>query len=233
MQASSFSDFPSHGKIRYNMTNDYLFRLILQQNENVLRGLLCSLLHLSPADISELLILNPIRLGDAVTDKEFRMDVRLLLNSSQTLNLEMQVENLGNWVPRSLSYLCREYDSLDHGQDYTAATSVHQIAFLDYTLFKKHPEFYATYRMRNVRDGYTYSSQFTLSVVELNHSSLATKEDCRYGIDLWARLFKAATWEELRMLITDQNAALSDAAKAILQSNEEYNVRKVLRERHA
>ena len=46
-------------------------------------------------------------------------------------------------------------------------------------------------------------------------------------------LFKAATREELRMLITDQNAALSDAAKVILQSNAAYNIHRVLHERCA
>lgn len=33
------------GKIRYTMTNDYMFRAILQKNQKVLRGLVSSLLH--------------------------------------------------------------------------------------------------------------------------------------------------------------------------------------------
>lgn len=31
------------GVIPYNMTNDYMFRYILQENETVLRGLICAL----------------------------------------------------------------------------------------------------------------------------------------------------------------------------------------------
>ena len=35
------------GKIDYNMTNNYMFRYILQKNQKVLKGLICSLLHLN------------------------------------------------------------------------------------------------------------------------------------------------------------------------------------------
>ena len=39
------------GKIDYNMTNNYMFRYILQKNQKVLKGLICALLRLQPKDI--------------------------------------------------------------------------------------------------------------------------------------------------------------------------------------
>ena len=39
----SFED--AEGEIDYTLTNDYMFRAILQSNEKVLRGLISSLLH--------------------------------------------------------------------------------------------------------------------------------------------------------------------------------------------
>ncbi len=33
----------------------------------------------------------------------------------------MQIINEGNWVERSLSYLCRTFDSLEKGQNYSEA----------------------------------------------------------------------------------------------------------------
>lgn len=42
------------------------------------------------------------------------------------------------------------------------------IGFLDFTLFKDHPEFYATYRMVNVKNRQVYNDKFTLSVVDLS-----------------------------------------------------------------
>lgn len=37
--------------IRYGMTNDYMFRAVLQSNNKVLRGLICSLLHLKDDEV--------------------------------------------------------------------------------------------------------------------------------------------------------------------------------------
>lgn len=61
------------GKIRYNMTNDYMFRAILQENEKVLRGLVSSLLHMRPEEIEDIHIENPIILGDAIDKKNITL----------------------------------------------------------------------------------------------------------------------------------------------------------------
>ena len=218
------------GKIPYNMTNDYIFRIVLQNNQVALKGLIGSLLHLRKKDIISVEILNPISPGQSVKDKEIRMDIRIMLNNHIIINLEMQMGNAGNWTSRSLTYMCREFDSLEHGDDYNSVQPVYQIAFLNFTLFENHPEFYATYRMKNIRDGYVYSDKLTLSVVELNSIALATDEDRRYGIDHWARLFKATTWEEMKM-IAHGNIDLCSTAEAVFISNEDYNIRKAARER--
>ena len=41
---------------------------------------------------------------------------------------------------------------------------------------------------------------------------LATKEDNKWHIDEWARLFKATTWEELKM-IAEKDQLYSEAAE--------------------
>ena len=46
---------------------------------------------------------------------------------------------------------------------------------------------------------------------------MATDEDKFYGIDTWASLFKATTWEEIKM-ITDNNPSLNSTAEAIFMS---------------
>jgi bisphosphoglycerate-dependent phosphoglycerate mutase len=63
------------GIVAYNMTNDYMFRAVLEANKNVLKGLICSILHLNDADITSVEIKNPIKLGEAVDDKEFILDI--------------------------------------------------------------------------------------------------------------------------------------------------------------
>ena len=39
------------GPVLIPLTNDYLFRALLQKNEHVLKGLICSLLHLQPDEV--------------------------------------------------------------------------------------------------------------------------------------------------------------------------------------
>ncbi len=212
------------GIISHNMTNDYMFRYILQKNEKVLKGLISSLLHLDPFSIKKITIRNPINLAEDITGKDFIMDIELMLNDDRLINLEMQVNDEHNWSERSLSYLCRTFDQLYQGQDYEEALPVHHIGFLDFSLFPEYPEFYATYQLLNVKNHHRYSSKFSLSVVDLSQINLATEEDNAYGIDHWARLFKAKTWEELKMLAQD-NEYLEAAANSLFEANEERMVR--------
>lgn len=135
---------PTSGSLSIPMTNDYLFRALLQRNNRVLKGLICSLLHLSPSEVQSVTITNPIRLGNTIDDKTFILDIRALLNDSTVLNLEMQVINEYNWTDRSLCYLCRNLNQLEKGDDYSQIHPVIQISFLNFTLFPKSPNFLQT-----------------------------------------------------------------------------------------
>lgn len=194
MKQNSFTVFQNaRGPVPYNMTNDYMFRAVLQSNNTVLRGLICSLLHLSQEEVASVEITNPVILGESVKDKEFRLDINVVLNSHILINLEMQIANKLNWRERSVMYLCRSFDQLNHGENYMDANPVVHIGFLDYTLFESQPEFYASYKLINVKNNQKYSDSLTLNVVDLSRTDLATDEDRKYHIHEWAMLFKAAT----------------------------------------
>ena len=216
--------FPSAGPITIPMTNDYLFRALLQRNNNVLKGLISALLHLDPADISSVLITNPIELGKTCDEKDFILDIKLIMNNFVIINLEMQVINEHNWPDRSLNYLCRCFDDLDKGQPYTSAHPVIQIGLLNFTLFPEHPEFYATYQFLNVKNYTLYSDKLRLSVLDLTHTDLATEEDKKYQLDYWASLFKSTTWEELEML-AQNNEYIEQASETIYQLSQEEAIR--------
>ena len=220
----------AHGAIPYNMTNDYMFRAVLQTNNKVLRGLICSLLHLSSEEIISAEITNPIILGESIENKEFRLDIHVLLNNNTIINLEMQVANMLNWPNRSILYLCRSFDNPKRGQSYQETMPAIHIGFLDYTLFKDYPEFYATHKLINVKNHHIYSDNFILSVVDLSRIDLATEEDKAYQIDYWASLFKATTWEEIKMLASG-NEYLDEASKTIFQLSADEQIRKRCRDR--
>lgn len=224
----SFED--ATGSIDYGFTNDYMFRALLQQNNHVLKGLICSLLHLKTDEVISVEITNPILPGDNIDMKEFIMDIQIVLNNNTLINLEMQVVNEKNWPERSLSYLCRRFDQLSKGQDYTECKPAIHIGFLDFTPFPEHPEFYATYMMKNIKNHNLYSDKLILCVVDLTHIELATNEDRTFGIDHWAMLFKANTWEELKM-IANNSQILTEASKALYQLNADEIMRQRCRAR--
>ena len=218
------------GPVPVGFTNDYMFRIVFQQNKHALKGLIASVLHIVPERIDKIEIKNVIKPGVSISDKEYRMDILVFMDDSTSINIEMQLRNQGNWKYRSLAYLCREFDSLDHGDDYEKVQQTYQIGFLGFTLFEDHPEFCAKYQMRNAKDNHLYTGRFNLIVVELNHEELATEEDVTYGIDKWVQLFRSKTWEELKMVAQD-NEYLTSAVKSMYLSNEDRVVLKVARER--
>ena len=212
------------GPLTIPMTNDYLFRALLQQNNKVLKGLISSLLHLQLEEIVSVEITNPIELGKSIDSKTFFLDIKVLLNSNTIINLEMQVINEHNWPERSLSYLCRSFDDLNKGDGYLEVTPVIQISLLDFTLFPDNPEFYATYQLLNVKNYIKYSDKLCLHVLDLNRTDIATEEDKQYHIDYWAALFKTTTWEELRML-AKKNDAIADAIETVYMLSEDEMIR--------
>ncbi len=221
---TSNQPFPTSGPLAIPMTNDYLFRALLQQNNHVLKGLICSLLRLSTEEIRTVEITNPIELGTSFTDKSFILDVRVILNDLVIINLELQVINQHNWVERSLSYLCRSFDHLQAGRNYLDARPVVQIGLLNYTLFSEHPEFYATYQLLNVKNHSLYSDKLRLSVLDLTQINLATEEDRYHQLDCWAGFFKATTWEEVNMLAL-KNESIKEAAGTVYQLTQEERIR--------
>ena len=218
------TSIPQSGALIVPMTNDYLFRALLQRNNLVLKGLICALLHMKEADISSVIITNPIRLGDSIDNKTFVLDINVILNQHHIINLEMQVVNLNNWQDRSLSYLARNFDHLKKGEDYKLTHPVIQIGLLDYTLFPEHPEFYSTYQFLNVKNHTLYSDKWRISVLDLSRIDLATEEDRQYQLDYWAALFKAKTWEELQMLAQD-NHYFKEASETVYELTQEERIR--------
>ena len=214
----------ARGAIDYNMANNYMFRYILQSNEKVLRGLICALLHLKPEEIKSIEITNPFNLAGDVSGKEFILDIKILMNNNRIINLEMQIRNEHNWPERSLAYLCRSFDQLYRGQEYEDALPVIHIGFVDFTLNPEEPEFYATHMLTNVKTHRVYSDKFVLSVVDLSKIDMATEEDKTYGIDRWAKLFKAKTWEEIKMYVKDDEY-LEETARSLYLANSDDIIR--------
>ena len=218
------------GTILYTFLNDYMFRVILQKHKNVLRSVVCACLKLKAEEVQDIVVQNPIELGEAIDDKTFILDIHVLLNNSMIINLEMQVLDLKDWPERSLSYLARSYDNVVKGDEYINVKPVYHIGFLNYTLFPEYPEFYAKYRMMNIKNHNVYTTKFNLYVVDLTQIELATQEDVDTGLVYWTQVFKAKTWEELRQM-AERHQELQEATEALYVYNQDEIVKEQCRAR--
>ena len=218
------------GEIEYNMTNDYMFRALFQKNNRALKGLLSSLLHMQPDEILSVEITNPIVIGEAIQDKEFRLDIKAMLNGYQQINLEMQVVNRHDWPERSIGYLSRMYNNLQKGDQYIDTKPAIHIGILNFPPFEEQPIFYSKNLLMDVVQHRIYSSKFAVNVLDLSHIELATQEDKNWNLDFWARLFKAKTWEEMKMIAKD-NEYFTEASNTLCDLYADFNVRERCRDR--
>ncbi len=192
-----------HGKLPCKLTNDYLFHAVFQTNKRVLKELLAAILHLDSSHIQELEILNPILLGDTINEKTCILDLFLLMNDNTRINIEMQVASADYYMDRTLLYACRAYDSLERGEDYQELKPVIHISLLANAPRKEEKKFYSENRLCDIRDGKIFSRNFSIIIVQLKENENAEKPEIDSGLDKWARLFLADTWEELQEMIKE------------------------------
>lgn len=224
---STFASFSkATGKIPYNMLNDYMFRIVLQDNKEALSNIIAAVLHIDVSTITDIHVKNSIIPGVAVDDKEYRMDISLTFNNRSNVDIELQIRDEGNWNYRGIHYLCREFEELvKRGADYGEEHSAYQIGFLDFDLFKDHIKFFSRYEMCDTEDGYRINSNFALYVIQLNRLEMETENDKDSGLEKWCRLFKAQTYEELKKLVKE-DAVMEAVAENIYESNSDFAIRR-------
>lgn len=194
------------GKLKYPLTNDFMFKAVLQRNQTALKGLLCALLHMRMEEVAEIKILNPIEIGGMINEKMMMLDLKLELNDNRILDIEMQVLDEGNWPERSLAYLCRTFDQLEKGGKYLDAKETIHIGILDFTPKDFPKKLYLDYFFYNLDTAHKYSDKVSIRVLQLNQLDNEADEKKWQELYHWARLFKAQTWEEMRMLAEKSDA---------------------------
>ncbi len=194
------------GKLKYPLTNDFMFKAVLQRNQTALKGLLCALLHMRMEEVAKIKILNPIEIGGMIDEKMMMLDLKLELNDNRILDIEMQILDEGNWPERSLAYLCRTFDQLEKGGKYLDAKETIHIGILDFTPKDFPKKLYLDYFFYNLDTAHKYSDKVSIRVLQLNQLDNEANEKKWQELYHWARLFKAQTWEEMRMLAEKNDA---------------------------
>lgn len=167
-----------------------------------LRGILSDLMEIPYDEITDVQILNPI-MQEGPKSKKIILDVLAEINHSQITNIELRTYVDAEWLNRSLYYLCREFSKLNAGEDYAEIKPAMHISIMTYTIFPEIPEFYARYRLLNIKNHNQYTPHFALNVLDLSKDYMATERDHKNHLDYWAKMFKCKTWEEIRTLAAE------------------------------
>lgn len=196
-----------HGALKYTLMNDFLSKYSFQRDLYALKGLLSALLDVTLDSITNIEILNPVEPSEYISEKNCILDIKLELNYTSIINIEIQARRQDYWPERSLTYLCRCFDSLEEGESYADVKQCIHIGILGTDVFeKKDPRYtgsyYTEYKMQDVVTHKNYSDKFVIKVLLLNHIEDATDEEKANpnSVYYWAKLFKARTWEELTMI---------------------------------
>ncbi|MBO6310941.1 MAG: PD-(D/E)XK nuclease family transposase [Oribacterium sp.] len=184
------------GTIAVTLRNDMMLHYTMQKSERALKGLICALKGLDPNTIKEVKLMNPIDYG-SYSGKEIILDIKVIFNNNEIMDIELQVYHDAYWKQRSLLYLCRTYDSIGQGDKFNLLKPATFVAIMSEALFPEYPEFYSRFYLTNEKYNYPYTTNFSLNVLDLSHTDLATGEDRASGLLHWANMFLADTWEEL------------------------------------
>ena len=187
---------------------------MVQRHEKVLRAIVCSMLSLEEEDIRSIRIVNPIVPGEKIDEKEYILDIQLLLNDSIKVNIELQVINYHDWPERSLQYLCRSFDHLNKGQPYSFSMTTIHIGILSFVLFPDFSEYFSSFRMMSEGSHRIFTDKFRLYTLCLPNLENASEKDRSFRRDMWGRYFKIRTWEELKIM-ADRYPVIEEAAEEV------------------
>lgn len=214
------------GEIEFTLKSDIMFHYVMQKSKEALTGLVCALKGISPSEVKNVVVMNPIDLNNA--GKETFMDLKLILNSGEILNIELQMYFDKHWTPRSILYLCRAYDSIGSGDDYSKLKPTTLYCITDQNLLPDAPpEFYAHYLLLNTKNHHIYTKNFGINVLQLNNKSLATEDDITNNLVFWSELLMATTWEQFKALAKD-NLAIKEVGNLILELNYDNQAKELL-----
>lgn len=211
-------------EVEYGLTNDYMFRSVFQASEEALKGLLSALLYIPEEEILSCKICNPIILGDAIDEKTCILDIRVLLNNSKQINLEMQMGSVENWTDRSVFYLCKMYTDIKKGLDYTEAKSSIRIGIMMKSPIPEDAAFYNEYALKNRRTGYEFTGKIALHVLDLSYLEQVPEEERNSALYYWACVFKAKTWKEV-LAMAEQSESIKKAVVTLRELSEDEKIR--------
>lgn len=177
-------------------------------NETVRRYFVGDILKIPQEEIRSVRLRGPFLRKLFHRQKQGILDVKMELNDSQKINVELQVKVVRRWDKRQLFYLSKLYtEDFSAGEDYKQLKKCVGISILDFNLTDR-SRYHSVYRLRD-EDGYEFTDMLEIHVIELKKTLTGEGE-----VDDWIRFFNVKTEEDLKMIKT-KNPGILEAIRIL------------------
>jgi len=200
--------------LKFKMTHDLLFKMLFVKYPDLLRRLVAVLLDISYDSITEFIIANPEIPPATMGDKFCRLDINMIVNG-QRVDLEIQVENEGNYPDRSLFIWAKEFSTgIAMGENYKNLPRTIVISILGFNQFPNEEKYHHEFQCLEVTTHAPLTDKMALHFYELKKLPPLAKNDKVNGKDLWLKLFRAETEEDLAAIEKLEVPEMSEALQA-------------------
>ena len=209
-------------------TNDVVFKKIFgdMNNKEVIKGFLSSILNIPKEEYELLKIERPfLNISDSATDKIGILDVKLSTKNKKIIDIEIQVARMKHMRERVLYYLSKmTLDQIGAGENYDKIQKVISIIIAaDHILIKENNNQHNRYLLCDKETGSTFTDKMEVNTLDLMKKADPKTSDP--NITKWVDFFNAKTEEELEMIHNMPDSAVKQAAKIVLEVNQDKEVR--------
>ncbi len=209
---------------------DFCFKELMEEAE-VRKGFSAAVLHIPPEDIAETLLLPTNLRKKYEEDKLGILDVRVLLNNSTQIDIEIQVSPFLLWPERSLFYLAKMFtDQIEKGEGYEKLEKCVHVGILDFILFGEDKEYYSCFHIREDVRNCLYTDKLEVHILEL--PKLKKYDYPETELLNWAKFMNAERQEEFEeMAEKDQYIEKAYEALKNISADEEKRLEYEAREK--
>jgi len=200
-------------KLEYTFKSDVLFKMLFREYQHLLKRLIAVLLEIPLESITDFYITNTEMPPEEIGKKFCRLDINMVVDDKR-VNLEIQVEDEGNYPERALFHFARVYSvSLPAGNDYSELPRTIIISIIDFELFDCE-EVHSEFQVIEVKRHTLLTDKCALHFFELPKMRDVESIDQNCEKDLWLALFNAETEEELEQLTKNGGDVMGEAIRA-------------------
>lgn len=209
-------------------TNDVVFKKIFgdMNNKEVIKGFLSSILNIPKEEYELLKIESPfLNISDSATDKIGILDVKLSTKNKKIIDIEIQVARMKHMRERVLYYLSKmTLDQIGAGENYDKIQKVISIIIAaDHILIKENNNQHNRYLLCDKETDSIFTDKMEVNTLDLMKKADPKTSDP--NITKWVDFFNAKTEEELEMIHNMPDSAVKQAAKIVLEVNQDKEVR--------